>query len=255
MVKSSKDNLLAYRVSGDGYPVVFLHGFLESKSMWKAFCEQNEYRSVLIDLPGHGESEAHLDATRSMQEMALEVRKVIESLGLERYAVVGHSMGGYVALELIKLDPKCTRILLLNSNFWSDSIEKKRDRQRVADIVKTNKALFLYEAIPNLFCDPVSHDSDVKELIQEALQMSSEAIASCSIAMSIRENNTGWIQKNEALVTLVQGAEDRVVTEDQMREELGEVGCMYISIKNVGHMAHLEATENVRGILCDFVLK
>ena len=52
---SSEGNKLNYRVSGNGYPVVFLHGFLESVSMWD-YINIQDVQSIFIDLPGHGKS-------------------------------------------------------------------------------------------------------------------------------------------------------------------------------------------------------
>ena len=245
--------MIAYRVFGNGYPVVFLHGFLESKTMWESICNEEEFCAILIDLPGHGESGEQLQAAHSMRAMAKEIKRVIDALGIQDYVVVGHSMGGYVGLELIQMDARCQRILLLNSNFWSDSVEKKRDRKRVADIVVTNKTLFLYEAIPNLFVDPNAHDSHVKALIQEASEMSAEAIAACSIAMSKREDHSGWVSENANIITVVQGTADQIVPESLMKEKLGTVDCTYVSIEGTGHMAHLESTELVKNVLGEFI--
>lgn len=221
--------------------------------MWNELSKTGNFRSVLIDLPGHGESVDMLASSESMWKMASEVQRVLGQLGIEKFVVVGHSMGGYVGLELMKMESGCERILLLNSNFWADSADKKKDRKRVADIVFKNKQLFIYEAIPNLFLNPKMHDAKVKELIQEAILMSPEAIAAGSIAMSIRIDNTEWIEANGNRVTIVQGAEDRIVPENIMEENLANVNCNYISVAEVGHMAHIEASEEVEKILADFI--
>ena len=106
---------------------------------------------ILIDLPGHGNSPL-VDPVNepSIRFMADEVEKVLTHLNIHDYRIVGHSMGGYVALSLkvhAVLKPK--HVTLLNSNYWSDNEAKKADRLRVARIAYTGKQLFINEAIPN----------------------------------------------------------------------------------------------------------
>jgi pimeloyl-ACP methyl ester carboxylesterase len=94
-------DLLNYRVFGNGHPVVFLHGFLEDVSMWEFLTSQQiPFQAICIDLPGHGLSQL-TDDSPSLAFMADEVLKVLDFLKLSEFHIVGHSMGGYVAL-LIK---------------------------------------------------------------------------------------------------------------------------------------------------------
>ena len=137
-------SLLNYKQFGEGETVVFLHGFLESISMWENLSlESIHFQSILIDLPGHGKSKNEDNSPiPSMDYMANRVIDTLNQLGIKKYNVVGQSMGGYVALVLKKIDERCEKVVLLNSNFWGDSIEKQKDRVRVADIVFKNKNLF-----------------------------------------------------------------------------------------------------------------
>ncbi len=81
--------------------VVLLHGYLESLAVWEDFVPllKNRMRVVTLDLPGHGvsvvEGEIH-----TMDYLADTVAAAMEHLGIGRYSVVGHSMGGYVAMSL-----------------------------------------------------------------------------------------------------------------------------------------------------------
>jgi len=137
--------MLGYKTSGSGRAVVLLHGFLESSSIWNNInFENNEI--MTIDLPGHGRSSDVVCS--SIVDMAELVKETIESTNICEYDVVGHSMGGYVALELVKLHQACKRVVLLNSNFWEDSPQKKLDRKRVAELVMQKKDHFIIEAIP-----------------------------------------------------------------------------------------------------------
>ena len=107
---------LHYAVHGEGPAWVFLHGFLESSTMWDHLpLDELPIQQIRIDLPGHGWSFELLNSP-SIQLMALEVQRVLAHLSIENYTVVGHSMGAYVGLELSQ-SKGFERLILLNSGF------------------------------------------------------------------------------------------------------------------------------------------
>jgi pimeloyl-ACP methyl ester carboxylesterase len=221
--------------------------------MWEKLLFPTDYPMVRIDLPGHGKSRNPDTLCESIPEMAKAVVDVIDKLEITSYQLIGHSMGGYVGLEVKRLDPRLKKVMLLNSNFWADSPEKVIDRQRVARIVQSNKSHFIYEVIPNLFVNPEAFDSDVKALIAEALEMSPDAIASASIAMSKRVNNLDFVLDNSEAFTIVQGVDDPIAKVSQMRELLEGVNVKYIELEGVGHMAHFEAKNRLEQIIGKFL--
>lgn len=148
--------MLHYQIQGEGPVWVFLHGFLESSSMWEALpLSELPITTLFIDLPGHGKSEL-LAQNPSIRSMANEVDKVLVYLDIQNFTIVGHSMGAYVGIELSQ-HTGFQKLILLNSNCWSDSEQKKQDRLRVATLVQKAKSHFVREAIPNLFSNPDSH--------------------------------------------------------------------------------------------------
>ncbi|MEH0008178.1 MAG: alpha/beta fold hydrolase [Flavobacteriales bacterium] len=110
---------LAYQVAGKGKPLVLLHGFLENRHIWDKWAAQLGQKGVkclLIDLPGHGESPV-LRHTHSMEFMADAVIAVTRGLDQPNFSIVGHSMGGYVALALAQKYPEVPdALILLNSH-------------------------------------------------------------------------------------------------------------------------------------------
>ncbi len=239
--------MLHYEVKGSGNrTLVCLHGFLESSVMWKALPLEKYARLLLIDLPGHGQS--GLNAIDSMQAMSEAVLAVVDKVGVDQYDVIGHSMGGYVAIELKQIDPKCQQLILLNSNVWSDSSQKKEDRKRVAKLVQTKKERFVSEAIPNLFLRPESHQVAVELLVTEAINMKSEAIACASLAMSERTDYSEAVFSGELEVIAIQGEFDPVADKNRMEKVMrNQIDHFYVV--HAGHMAHIEAKEAVMEIL------
>lgn len=247
--------MLNFEIIGTGHPVIFLHGFMESNTMWKKLLDfPFPFQCILIELPGHGKSENLDDQEQpSLNYYSDEVIHVIEHLQLTSFDCVGHSMGGYVALQLKNRLAYCRKVVLLNSNFWSDSIDKKRDRVRVADIVLKNKDLFIGEAIPNLYADKIQSIEDIQDLLIEAKSMSAFAISYASLAMSERTDYAQLLLNHEADFLIIQGALDKIVPVNLMLEKLNGIKINYKVIDGAGHMSHHEKTKEVASIISSFL--
>ncbi len=238
-----QNELMNYRVFGNGHPVVFLHGFMESIAMWQ-FIEENEFpfQCILIDLPGHGKSELwDANETPSLNFMAAEVQKLIQFLGIQIYHVVGHSMGGYVAMILKESDDNCQKVVLLNSTFKEDSELKKRDRVRVADLALKAKNLFIQEAIPGLFYRFDKEEAVVRKLIEEAKHMEGQAIAYAALAMRERTNTFHLLNNFPSDIFVVQGKNDPLISCEIMQEDLVNHSNQLLVLEDVGHMSHVES--------------
>jgi pimeloyl-ACP methyl ester carboxylesterase len=230
---------------------VFLHGFLESLSMWRTLDLENmPFRSVLIDLPGHGNSnliqqEINLGKP-SIVDCASSALNTLNALNIENYDLIGHSLGGYVAIELHKLKESKRKLCLLNSNFWEDDEAKKLDRNRVIDVVKQNKKFFINEAIPNLFLEEFRFLKFVKELLIEAQEIKSDSIIYYSKAMRDRFSNEKYILENKNLTFILQGERDKIVPKEKT---LSYKDLNIKIIENAGHMSHLEKTNEIHDFL------
>jgi pimeloyl-ACP methyl ester carboxylesterase len=99
---------LAVDDGGSGDPVVLVHSLAGNIKHWSAQLEhlRKTRRAVALDLRGHGNSEAPRNGEYSMESQAEDVGAVADALGLERFALVGHSMGGGVALAYAGAHPE-----------------------------------------------------------------------------------------------------------------------------------------------------
>jgi pimeloyl-ACP methyl ester carboxylesterase len=162
-------------------------------------------------------------------------------------------MGGYVALELKKIDANCQKVVLLNSNFWEDSEQKKRDRVRVADLVFKAKNLFVSEAIPGLFFSKKGKEVEIQGLIDEAKNMSADAIAYAALAMRERNDLSSILKQYPSDFLLISGQHDPLISPEEMRSRLPSEQLQVQFIENAGHMAHIEASEETKELICHFV--
>lgn len=251
MIKNN--NILNYRIVGNGYPVVFLHGFLESNAMWEDIVGNlPKIQAICIELPGHGQSPLLQDSL-SLISISKAVKETLESMMIKQFSIVGHSLGGYVALHLAE-DPDLTikTIVLLHSHPWADSEKKKIDRDRVVKIVDYNKMLFLKEAIPSLYYNEAQNETQINHLIEDAYQMSEKAITQTLIAMRNREDKTNVLKKWGKKVQIIQGEFDQLIDAKAMEETSKITGNNFHLIKNIGHMGHHEAKEEVIKLLGSF---
>lgn len=252
----NQNNKIYYRVTGNGYPVVFLHGFLENSKMWVQTISNfnNEIMAINIDLPCHGKSIFNGDVC-SMEFMAKSVFKILNKLKIENPVVLGHSMGGYVSLELLKLY-KCKPVLI-HSNFWADSIEKKKDRDRVVEIVKRSPKFFIKQAIPNLFykLNLIKYQKEVNTIINEACVITADQICASTIGMKERFDNSTVFSDHD--IMLIQGEFDTTITLKKTSENLNKLGLInrLKIIKNCGHMSFIEQTLELNEIIKNILIE
>ena len=119
MIIDYKNIKIHYTVSGAGKTIVLLHGFLETSSMWKDLEPEfaRTHQVVCIDLLGHGQTDS-LGYVHAMEDMADAVFAVLRHLKIKNAKVIGHSMGGYVALALAEQQPQLFEgLCLMNSTF------------------------------------------------------------------------------------------------------------------------------------------
>jgi pimeloyl-ACP methyl ester carboxylesterase len=109
---------IAYRSAGSSGPVVLLvHGMASSSATWDSVIEPISEHAIVVapDLPGHGESAA-AGGDQSLGSLASSLRDVLLTLGHDRATVVGHSLGGGVAMQFAYQFPQaCDRLVLVSA--------------------------------------------------------------------------------------------------------------------------------------------
>lgn len=115
-LKVDTNNSLVFEVRGSGTPLVFLHGWSCRRADWKPIVDElsKQYLTVSIDLPGHGDAVA--TRSWSIKEFGSLVSDVVQRLALGEVRIIGHSMGGAVALEsAVRLGGSCHHVVAVDS--------------------------------------------------------------------------------------------------------------------------------------------
>ena len=249
---------VSYSDEGKGNALVFIHGFLEEKSMWYQLTEtfKQKYRCISIDLFGHGDSE-NLSYIHLMKDQAEMIKAILDKLKLRRYTLIGHSMGGYIALEILKKYPKNIRGLVLqNSTAYPDTEEKIINRNRAILAVKENPTLFVKVAIPMLFSEKNRSvfKKEIEEVTSKALKTSTQGIVAALEGMKIREDNSQLLKNVTVPKLMIIGKEDSTLNFDSLIEQTQNTS-VEVQIFNDGHMSHIENFEELKATLEKFFKK
>ncbi|PKD21415.1 alpha/beta hydrolase [Salegentibacter salinarum] len=247
-----KNTQISFTSQGTGNPLVLLHGFLESKEIWKDFAEELSVKRqvICIDLPGHGES-GNISEVHSMAEMAETVKSVLDELEIKKASFAGHSMGGYVSLEFQNIFPTmCNSLVLVNSTPQADSEERKANRDRAVALVLKNKRAFVSMAISNLLTPENNKifKSQIEELKNRALKFSTEGIYAAIKGMKIRTDHTGLFAKFNGQKIIIAGKQDSVMDFNTIKAIAIRCESEFESLPG-GHLAFLENKDNLSKIL------
>lgn len=247
-----------YAKAGKGHCIVFLHGFLENLTIWDDFAAElaDDYKVIQIDLPGHGKTDV-FGKTHSMTLMASAVNTVLEKEGIHDAIIVGHSMGGYVALEYAKNFSHVVKgLCLFNSSALADSKIKKEERTRVIKVLQRNAAKFIEEAIPHLFTpsNQVKLKALIDELVIEAKENPVDGIIACTLGMRDREDSLEYLRTIKYPLLFVVGRQDPIIPFEKYKEQIfaGDSINVYVSA-HCGHMGFIEDRDGTFDSLKNFI--
>lgn len=258
--KSSIQNVsLQWYDKGTGPCLLLLHGFTESHRCWLASADElaKQYRVLVPDLPGSGGSSLLADASADLAATATLLFKWLSSMHIERCVVVGHSMGGYVALEMLASAPeRLIGVGLFHSHPLGDDEAKKLNRDRTIELIeKRGSKDFLHGFIPQLFA-PAHRDSlaeTIALLEKQAAEQSVEAYVAQTRAMRDRKQQLEILKQSSLPKLVVLGAEDPILTQEVGLSFAAQLDrCQLELLPEAGHMGMYECPEKTAEILAKF---
>ena len=251
-----KNTKISYSDSGTGNAIVLLHGYLENSSMWD-FCipEMAKYNHIIaIDLLGHGKSEC-LGYIHTMEDQAEMVFALLQHLNIKKATLIGHSMGGYVALAFAELYPESLKsLVLMNSTSYEDSADRKKNRERAIKMVKKDYTTFVRLSIANLF-SPENRElliNEIEKVKLEALKTPLQGIIAAQEGMKIRKERTDIFQDLKVPKLLILSKKDPVLDFQENLRQI-ENTAIKLATLNDGHMSHIENREELLKVLLDFL--
>ncbi|AQS94472.1 alpha/beta hydrolase [Polaribacter sp. BM10] len=247
---------ISFSDTGKGTAIVLLHGFLENAKMWKTITNElsKKNRIITIDLPGHGNSDC-LGYVHSMNLFADTIHAVLKHLRIRKYFIIGHSLGGYVALAMAKEKTINVKgICLMNSTTADDSEERKKLRIRANKMVQQNFENMIKMSVSNLFHqeNTLKFKEEINQVKTEALQTSLQGYIAANEGMKNRPNSLEFLKESTFKKLMIIGENDRILNADALIEEAKKTNSEYVILPS-GHMSHIENTTELIATLKDFV--
>ncbi len=173
-----------YHLSGEGFCLIFLHGYMENHMVWLPVAEKLTDYSILIPQMPDLSIMDNQEEENSIQVLAGIVHHLALHLGFKNYTVIGGSMGGYVALQMLRQHSSyIEKLVLVSTNPFRDTLKRKESRRKEIALLKAGKK----NLIVKLFLNSLT-----KERLRDLYQL---------MAAGLKEDN---------LIALQQGMMKRV---------------------------------------------
>lgn len=248
MIFEFEQREIHYRLKGEGDCLLLLHGFLEDHHIWRRLEDTLSLRYTLVmpDLPGHGQSEV-LGEVHSMKRMAVCILALMDHLKIASYDLMGHSMGGYVALAMLEVSPKAVkRLFLLNSTPDPDSDSRRSNRDRGIKILDSDPNKFIGSLIRQLFYPDTAnkYEDDILELIRQAETFPLEGIKACMRGMRDRPDRNDVLAAYSGSKYIITASGDPIIQPQRM-EEIANLTHSRLILISGGHMSWLENGDEI----------
>jgi pimeloyl-ACP methyl ester carboxylesterase len=236
--------LPAFVDEGRGDPIVLLHAFPLDGTMWdNERVELSRSRRVVVpDLRGFGRS-GKLPPPGSLDEHADDVARIMDHLGIERAAVAGLSMGGYIAFALARRHPhRLVRLVLADTRSAVDSAEGRRGRDENIALVRSEGVPPLVERLLPKLLSPNASPEVVARVRALGGRQTPEGIGAALAAMRDRTDATPILAGIAIPSLVIVGEADAISPPAEAHAMAAAIPQAEVAvIAGAGHLANLEA--------------
>jgi pimeloyl-ACP methyl ester carboxylesterase len=248
-----------YRIDGEGFPVVLIHGFAEDGTIWQnqiAYLAKS-YKLVIPDLPGSGNSPFNAKLV-SIGDFADCIQFILDKEKISTCLMIGHSLGGYITLAFAEKYPeKLNALGLFHSTAFADSQEKKTARKKGIEFIKKYGSQdFIKQSVPNLFAKEFNkkYPEIVNELIERYNNFNPDSLVSYYNAMMKRPDRTQLLKSFKKPVLFIAGEQDNAIPiEHSLQQSYLPELCYFHILMGTAHMGMVENTNLSNEILNDFL--
>lgn len=248
------NQLVHYEVLGRGRPVLFLHGWMGSWRYWFPTMERvaEQYRTYSFDFWGFGESRRK-NTPESIQNYSAQVIRFLNELGIDRVMLVGHSMGGMVALKTAIDHPnRIVRVAAVGAPIVGDSLSwllKLTNQQIIANTFARTSWLrrFMFRHFLGETNDPA-----VSEILDDSLKSSSTTLQR-SVSSMWRTDLRPELTRLNVPALIVHGGRDEVVNPNQADLFRNIPSAKVVVMPHSRHFPFLEEPERFNETLLHFL--
>jgi pimeloyl-ACP methyl ester carboxylesterase len=250
---------LAYDDQGTGLPLVFLHAFPLNRSMWASHIAvlSQQFRTIAIDLRGHGESDAPL-WNFSLEHYADDVCALLDHLAISQAVLVGLSMGGYISLAFSrKYGNRLKALILADTRAQADSPEGRTGRFHLAQTAVSHGSDAVADImLPKLLgATSLQTNQELVDYVRKTIRATSvNGIVTDLMAMADRPDSVHQLGTITAPSLIVIGQEDNTtpLADAQLMAERIP-GARLAVIPAAGHLSNLEQPDVFNDVVTGFV--
>jgi pimeloyl-ACP methyl ester carboxylesterase len=261
-----------YRVAGSGPAVVLIHGMVNSSRHWEdvALRLAGSHRVVAPDLIGHGDS-ATPRGDYSLGAHAATIRDLLTTIGVERATIVGHSLGGGVAMQFFYQFPQRTeRLVLVSSGGLGREVSPllrgaalpgaalglrvAANRRVVAALQGAGRSLRGCGISKGVYLEAVARA--LRPLGEPGSRRA--FLQTLRSVIDVHGQHVSAVDRlyllGEMPTLIVWGERDRTIPVDHGREaHLAIPHCRFETLPRAAHFPHLEDVDGLAGVLADFL--
>jgi 3-oxoadipate enol-lactonase len=234
---------------GEGEPVVFLHGYPLNHAMWQPQLEalSRGYQVVLLDLPGYGLAE-EWPVPNTLADFSHKLHLILASRFPGPVTVVGHSFGGYVALQLYHDSPEqFAGLVLTNTRSEADTPEARNTRLATAKRLADPTQSLDVDGIARSLVAPTTWATQgpVAETARSMVRSARPSTAVATLqAIAGRPDLTPVLSTVRVPTLVVWGEEDQLIPPSQSQSMVARIpNGVGVGIPGAGHLPSLEAPE------------
>lgn len=250
---------VAFDDEGTGLPIVFLHAFPLNRTMWapQTAALSQRFRTIAVDLRGHGESDAPL-WRYTLEQAAEDVRALLDHLAIRQAVIAGLSMGGYIAFAFYRQYADRIRgLVLADTRAQADTPDGRQARFDMAQIAYKKGATAIADLmLPKLLTSATVRTNlalvrTVRAMI-EGTEIS--GIAGDLMAMAERPDSLSLLSDIRCPTQIIVGEEDVATPPTDARLMAGRIPRARLAvIPNAGHLANLEQPDRFNEVLERFL--
>jgi pimeloyl-ACP methyl ester carboxylesterase len=251
--------LPAIHDTGTGDAVLFLHAFTLDASQWdhQVAALSGDMRCVRVDMWGCGESPPPPAGKPSLDDFAASVLAALDSRHIDRVALVGLSMGGYLGFAVWRLAPKRIRALVLcNTRAVADAEGPHDDRLAMAERVEREQSVesIVEPMVARLLSPGAQAEAHIVDPVRGRIRRCTPAgIAFAQRAMAARPDSTGLLASIDVPALVIAGTQDAIVAAPEVGAMAGSIpGARYAEL-DCGHLSNLEIPRAFNQRLADFL--
>ncbi len=247
-------NRLSYKRIGSGFPLVLVHGYLGGENMWR-FQEdlEDQYELIMPSLAGYGES-APLSAPSTIRENANQVFALLDSLGIDKFNLLGHSMGGMIVQEMAVYKPeRVNRLICLGTGPMGvlpnrfETIDESRRK-----IINLGLDTAREHIAKTWFIDPAVGDG--YGLCIEEGEKATKQAALASLDAWDQWDGRGQLGRISSPTLVIWAREDRSYDWQQQQLLLEGIPDSQIEIvEGCAHNAHMEQPDQINSVIRGFL--